>query len=213
MADTDWHMTKRRRATKQQKANEPTSGRLVDCPASPLLGLRYPLLAAAIAALLFAVYFYPYAEGAAMEAAVRRYLAAYAKMVGMIVSAFDRQTFVEGALIRGPSFSMRIVRTCDAMEVNILLVAAIAAFPMPIVRRLLAVLASVLAIILVNTGRLCVLYWLGAHAPTWFDPTHQTLAPLFMVACALAIFVIATQSAQRGSLKQSPRAESESACK
>jgi hypothetical protein len=37
-----------------------------------------------------------------------------------------------------------------------------------------------------------MLYWLGAHAPTWFDRARQTLAPLFMVACALAIFIVAT---------------------
>lgn len=169
-----------------------------DRASSPLFAWRYLSVAAAIAGILFTAYFYPYPEGGAVATTVRSYLAAYARMVGAIVALFDPRIAVAGATIQGPLFSMQIVRTCDAMEVNILLVAALAAFPMPIWRRVVSVPLSVVLLVLANILRLCVLYWLGAHEPAWFDRAHQTLAPLGMVAGALAIFLIATRG-QHGS--------------
>lgn len=160
---------------------------------SPVFGLRYSVAALAVALLLLGVYFYPYTEGGTLMVGIHSYLAAYARAVGALVSLFDPQIVVGGTTIRGPHFSMQIVKSCDAMEVNILLLAALAAFPMPLVRRLLIMPASLALIASVNLGRLCVLYWMGVHAPTWFDRIHQTLAPLLMVAAAVAIFLLATR--------------------
>lgn len=174
-----------------------------DQPPSPLLGFRYPVLAAAIAALLFGIYSYPYADNGTMAAATQRYLSGYAQMVGAVLSLLDPQVVVSANRIVGRSFCMSIVKTCDAMEVNILLASALAALPSPFLRRFVTVGASLVALVAINILRLSVLYWLGRHAPAWFDRVHQTLAPLFMVACALAIFVIATARKDRGSTERS----------
>jgi exosortase/archaeosortase family protein len=171
----------------------PSGGRLT----SARIGLRYPLSVAAIACPLFAVYFYPYADTALATASLQSYLSGYARLVGGVLSAYDSRVTVSGDLIAGPTFSMRIVKTCDAMEVNILLAAALAGFPMPLRRRLVAVAASVLLLTLANVLRLCMLFWLGQHAPTWFDRVHEILAPLFMVGCALLLFLIATSQGAR----------------
>jgi exosortase/archaeosortase family protein len=178
-------------ARKRSRRRKSQGGLHASRLASPLLGFGYPLIVAAIAAPLFAVYFYPYAENGVMAAGVHSYLAGYAKLIGTLISAFDSHVVVNGELIAGPMFSMRIIRTCDAMEVNILLVAALAGFPMRLRRRLAAVLVSVFLLVLVNVIRIGALYWLGAHAPTWFDRAHQTFAPLCMVVCATAIFLVA----------------------
>jgi exosortase/archaeosortase family protein len=147
----------------------------------------------AIAAPLFLLYSYPYAEDGFMTAGIQRYLSGYARMVGAVISLLGPQIAVSGNLIHGRMFSMRIVQTCDAMEVNILLAAAIAGFPMPLGRRVATVLLSVVSLLSINVFRLCVLYWLGARAPSWFSRTHETLAPLFLVASALVIFLLATR--------------------
>jgi len=176
---------------------------------SPLLGLRFPLVAALIAVPLLALYFYPYDEGGAIAARIQSYLAAYARAAGAVVGLFDSQVVVTGTTIRGSLFSMQIVKTCDAMEVNILLLAALAAFPMPWGRRIASVLLAIPALALANVCRLCVLYWLGAHLRDSFDRVHQTVAPIFMVASAVAIFLLATRRRQHGSIE--PRVSSETA--
>ena len=164
-----------------------------------LMRFQYPLLAAAIALPFSAVYSYPYASNSAMAAGIGAYLSGYARIVGLAVSVIDAHVVVSGNRIVGPMFSMRIEQTCDAMEVTILLVAALAAFPMPLWRRAVAVPACVMFLLLINIVRLCVLYWLGAHAPTWFNRTHETLAPLFLVLCAVGFLLIVTSWAKRGS--------------
>ena len=157
---------------------------------------QYPLVAAAIAIPLFALYSYPYARNSAMAAGLEAYLSWYARIVGSVISAIDSHVVVSGNRIAGPMFSMSIVQTCDAMEVTILLVAALAAFPMPLWRRAVAVPGSVLFLMLINIARLCVLYWLGGHSPGWFSRTHETLAPLLLVASAAAFFLGVTVGAQ-----------------
>ncbi len=152
---------------------------------------RYPLIVAAIAAPLLAIYFYPYAEDGVMAAGIHSYLAVYAKMVGAAVSVFEPHVLVTGDLVAGPSNSIRIVKTCDAMEVNILLTAALLGFPMSLRRRLVAVVLSVVLLVLVNVLRICFLYWLGGHAPTLFHRVHQTFAPLCLIVCATVIFLVA----------------------
>lgn len=184
-----------RKKSKTSKTSGPHKARVASRaggPLSPLFGLRYPLMVAAIAAPMFAIYCYPYSDSGAMAAAIRAYLSGYAKMVGIAISAFDPHAVASGNRINGQTFSMSIVKTCDAMEVNILLAAALAGFPIPFLRRLVTVFASVLSLVLLNVIRLCVLYWLGSHAPAWFERAHEILAPLFMVVCALAIFLAAT---------------------
>jgi exosortase/archaeosortase family protein len=59
------------------------------------------------------------------------------------------------------------------------------------------VLLAIPALALANLCRLCVLYWLGAHIRNSFDRVHQTVAPIFMVASALVIFLLATRRRQR----------------
>ena len=192
-------MAARKRSRRQKSQVEIPTGR----PSSALFGYRYPLIVAAIAAPLFALYFYPYAENGPIAAGIQSYLAGYARMAGVVIRLFDARVGVSDGLIAGSTFSMRIVKTCDAMEVNILLAAALAGFPMRIRRRLVAIVLAVLSLILANVLRLCLLFWLGAHAPSWFNRTHETLAPLLMVICALVIFLIAIprteQESQAGS--------------
>jgi exosortase/archaeosortase family protein len=174
--------------------------------------LRYPLVAALIAVPLLGLYFYPYAEGGTVATRIQAYLAAYARAAGAIVRLLDQQVVVSGTTIRGSIFSMQIVKTCDAMEVNILLLAALAAFPMPLVRRLLSVLAAIPALALANVARLCLLYWLGVHSPSSFDRVHQTLAPVFMVASALVIFLLATRRGREASTRPTIRSETTPSC-
>lgn len=159
-------------------------------------GLRYALTGGTLAALLFVAYFYPHPEGSTIERMLRAYLAGYAEMVGAILAALEPSVRVQGATIVGPRFSMTIVRTCDAMEVNILLLAAVATFPMPLVRRFFAASASLLVLIVVNVLRLCSLYWLGSYAPACFERAHQVFAPLLLVGSAIVIFVLATVGRQ-----------------
>lgn len=81
--------------------------------------LSFALLFLSIAGALAAVYAFPYAPQGVAERVFANYLALYARAAGGLLS------FVEpGIVVRGPDilgrFPMRIVKNCDAIEINIL---------------------------------------------------------------------------------------------
>jgi exosortase/archaeosortase family protein len=86
-------------------------------------------------------------------------------------------------------FSLEIVKNCDAMEVNILFVSAVLAFPEKAWKRLVGIVCGLPILVLLNVLRICALYFIGVHAFALFETFHLELFPLVLVAAAGAIFV------------------------
>jgi exosortase/archaeosortase family protein len=152
-----------------------------------------------VAAALFALYAFPYAETGISERWFHAYLRGYARLAGAVIWLFDRQVTVADSVISG-RYALTVVKTCDAMEANLLLIAAIIAWPLPASRPLrqiwwrkpAAILVGVAALVAVNVARICSLYFIGVHAPSAFELVHVELWPLLLIAIALAEFVLCT---------------------
>ena len=149
--------------------------------------LRFALRFAAVAAALFSIYAYPYPEHGRAERWFGSYLHAYARLGGAVISVFDRTATVTGNVIAG-RFSLSIVKTCDAMEANLLFIAAVVAFPGRWTRRLVAAAAGVAALVVLNVTRICSLYFVGVHAPSAFELLHIEIWPLLLVVAAAIDF-------------------------
>jgi exosortase H (IPTLxxWG-CTERM-specific) len=150
--------------------------------------LRFALVFAAVAAVLLSIYAFPYSERGAVTRAFDAYLSGYAHMAGALLSLFDRHVSVTGTMING-RYALRIVKTCDAMEVNLLFVAAIVAFPAPWKRKLIALASGIGILAAVNLTRICSLYFVGLYAPSAFEAIHLEVWPLILVAVAVTMFV------------------------
>jgi exosortase/archaeosortase family protein len=110
-------------------------------------------------------------------------------MAGRLLAIVDSSVHVSQDVIGG-RYALRMVKTCDAMEANLLFVAAVVAFPAPWPRKVAAAIAGVGALIAVNVVRICSLYFVGVHLPTAFEIVHLELWPLAMVAIAAGLFLI-----------------------
>jgi exosortase/archaeosortase family protein len=151
---------------------------------------RFALRFAGVAGLGFALYAFPYAENGISESWFKAYLGAYARAVGWVLGVFEPNIVVSGKLIFG-RMTLEIVKTCDAMEVNILFCAAVAAVPAPLLRKL-GVLAGGLAILVgLNVLRICSLYYIGVHFPSAFETAHLDVWPLALVLLTVALFLLA----------------------
>jgi exosortase H (IPTLxxWG-CTERM-specific) len=149
---------------------------------------RFVLSFAAISAVLFGVYFFPYAENGGSEAWFTAYLARYARLVGHALNLLEPQVSVSGNIVSG-RFSMSIVKSCDGMEANILFCAAMLAFPGPWLRKGLAVALGLTALVGFNVLRLCSLYYVGVYFPSAFEFAHFDLWPLLVIGFALIDFL------------------------
>lgn len=172
-------------------------------------GLRFALTFGAIAAALFAVYCFPYQENGISERFFTSYLDAYARAAGSVLSVLEPRIVVSGNNIIG-RFSMSIIKSCDAMEANILFSAAVLAFPAPPWRKPIAVIAGLAALIAANLLRLCSLYYVGVYFPSSFEFMHVEVWPLLMMAAALLDFVASVRWMQ-GPVCGPPTSPSETA--
>ncbi|HZU81334.1 MAG TPA: archaeosortase/exosortase family protein [Polyangiaceae bacterium] len=151
--------------------------------------LRFALAFGLVAATLFFVYSYPYADGSRAKQLSDAYLCAYARMAGWALSLFEHHVVVTGQNIVG-RYSLRIVRGCDAVDAQILLLSAVVASHVHTWRwRVVGALAGTALIAIANVARICSLYYVGLFFPGSFDFCHHELWPLLLVALAAGAFV------------------------
>jgi exosortase/archaeosortase family protein len=195
------------KAAKAAKTATPT-GETPGKPGSaqtPLLGIalagrparRFVLMFVVIAGLLLPAYYFPYSHGSSIERVFEAYLHGYAVVAGGLLRLFDRGVFVVGQDITG-AFSLRLVKTCDAMDVTLLFVSAVVAWPGDRRRRLLAALAGAVLLFFVNTLRICALYLVGLHFPSSFELVHLEIAPIVLLAVAVGAFFLFSRWMARG---------------
>ena len=150
---------------------------------------RFVVVFGATAAILLAVYYFPYPTGSAIRRLLDAYLRAYAWMAAAVLRLFESGLVVSGQDIIG-RYSIRIVKTCDGMDVNILLASAILAWPCAWRRRLIAVVEGLALLVVANTARICTLYYVGVYAPSSFEFVHLELWPAAILVIAVAFFLI-----------------------
>lgn len=169
--------------------------------------LRFALAFGAISAVLLGVYAFPYQELGLSEAWFNGYLSGYARLVGSVLGCVDAGVHVDGTLITG-RYSLRIVKTCDAMEANALFSAAVLALGGPWLKKLGALVLGLGALVAANVLRIATLYYAGALAPGTFRVLHEEVWPLVLVAFAGGAFLVAASWIRRGVALAPERARS-----
>jgi len=152
-------------------------------------GLRFVLTFGLIASALFAFYCFPYELFGAKGDWLEGYLAWYARMAGFVLHLVDSSVLVTGRTIQG-RFSLEIIRSCDAIEVNILFASAVLAFPARAKKKVFALAIGLTALVVVNLLRIVSLYYVGLYRMAWFETVHLELWPLGMVGAAAISFVL-----------------------
>jgi exosortase H (IPTLxxWG-CTERM-specific) len=150
--------------------------------------LRFILTFAALAGALSIVYCFPYQAGTTVDMLLHRYLQVYARLAGALLVPLDRSVQVSGQMLQG-RFAIRIARDCDAMEAQILFLAAVMAHDTTWRHKLVGLLAGASAIMLVNVLRVWTMYFAGVYWPSAFEFVHRDLWPMLIVAFAIVAFL------------------------
>jgi len=158
---------------------------------------RFAVLFTAIAGGLLGFYYFPRGNDSAVEHFTGEYLRAYTRMLSLVLAPFDPAVQSHGNLVMG-RFSMQIVKSCDAMEANILFAAALLAVAAPWLRKAAALVVGLAALVAFNLVRLVVLYWTGIYAAPAFDFFHYDVWPLVMIAFATVDFLFCARWVRQG---------------
>jgi exosortase H (IPTLxxWG-CTERM-specific) len=161
----------------------------------------------AIAAALFSLYYFPYGTRDGFSArCFSAWLRVYTDVTAAALSMFDHDVSASGNSVMGRSFSMQIVKSCDAMEANILFVSAMLAFPAPWRRKTAALGFGLVALVAMNVLRLCSLFWIGSTFRAGFDFVHYDAWPLLLVVFAAADFLVCARWARAATRFRAPAA-------
>jgi exosortase/archaeosortase family protein len=161
---------------------------------------RFAVQFVVLAGVLLAVYYFPYSNDSRTKSFFDSYLHAYAALAGGVLHWFEPTLVVRGQEIIG-RYSLRIIKTCDAMDTQILLASAILSWPASPRFRAIAALCGVVAMAMLNVFRICSLYYVGLFFPTMFDFAHLELWPAVIVLSSVAGFVAFTSWARRHELR------------
>jgi exosortase/archaeosortase family protein len=139
--------------------------------------------------LLSSLFYFPHAEDGAVGRAIRALLQLQARLAGALIGYFDRSVHVHATVIDG-AFSLQIVKTCSALDVQLLYLAAVLSYPAPWRRRLLGSLLGWAGLFALNLLRIAGLYWVGVVHPAAFESVHEELLPLLLIVAACAAFAL-----------------------
>lgn len=144
---------------------------------------------AVIAATLLGVYAFPYAQYGMSESWFDKYLSGYARLVGWVLGIFEADLSVQGATVIGRT-TLRIAKSCDAMEAKLLLASAVLAFPGRPSRKAVALLIGLVSLTAINVMRIVTLYFILVKRQQSFELFHLEVLPLFMILAAVGLFIL-----------------------
>ena len=120
---------------------------------------------------------------------VNRFTVALVSVCGAVIHLFGGRATVVGVLLQSPfGFAVKVENGCNAVNVTILLWAAILTYPAPWLRKLQGLAAGTLALHTVNLLRIISLYYLGQYSRAWFNFAHFYLWESLIVLDTLVIF-------------------------
>jgi len=120
---------------------------------------------------------------------VSRFTGSLVSVSAALIHLFGGKATVIGAILQSPlGFAVKVENGCNAVNVTILLWAAILTYPAPRLRKFQGLAAGTLALHAVNMLRIISLYYLGQYSQAWFDFAHLYVWEGLIVLDTLVIF-------------------------
>ena len=117
----------------------------------------------------------------------------------LVVRLLGGHAAAQSDILRNPAtgFSIRVLDTCNASNVTVLLWAAILAFPAPWRDKAKGLVAGTAAIHALNLLRIVSLFYLGQVSQKWFEIAHLYVWESLIVLFTLVVFWVWVQHTYR----------------
>jgi len=109
------------------------------------------------------------------------------KLINLIIP--DEKTLVSGNVIHSGRLRMTIEKGCEGTEGIILIVAAIFAFPMRFLKKMVGLLLGTLIIYIANLIRIIALFASLKYKPALFDVMHIYIGQTFIIFIGSVFFI------------------------
>jgi len=116
-----------------------------------------------------------------------RYLSLQAVLVNGLLHLIGQPTQLEGTTVFSPAFRMTISPTCSALGIILFFSATVLAFPAPARRKIVGLMAGLMAIYVLNMVRIVTIYLTGVRWPAQMQRVHEELWPSLLIMGTLLI--------------------------
>jgi exosortase/archaeosortase family protein len=121
---------------------------------------------------------------------VSRLPVADARLASGILRALGETNAVSDATLHSTRCAITVEPGCSGIGLSFFLVSAILAFPVSWKSRAFGIIAGVSLLLLLNVVRVASLYWIGVHAPPFFDAAHHEIWPAFLNLAAVCVMTL-----------------------
>ena len=159
--------------------------------------LRFFIICSVLMVCFCAAYYAPPWESESLESFFKAYRGFYAAVSAEVLGLLGTQATARDQLIISSEMSLKIVRSCEAMEATALLICAVVAAPVSIRRKLAGIVAGVLVLAVVNVVRIVSLFFIGVHFPSAFEMMHMEVWQAVFVVLSISLWVVWARWAAR----------------
>ena len=134
-----------------------------------------------------------------MRPAFDRGTAMLVTISALLVRIFGGHAAAQSDILQNPAsgFSIRVLDTCNASNVTVLLWAAILAFPAPWIAKGKGLATGTVALHALNLLRIISLFYLGQVSQKWFEIAHLYVWESLIVLFTLVVFWLWVQHTYR----------------
>jgi exosortase H (IPTLxxWG-CTERM-specific) len=148
--------------------------------------LRFILIFATLIIVFYATTFTPTFNNSFFPA----YLKFQAKISSSALNMLGENTHVTGTYISSAKFAVNMVWGCDALEPSALFIAAVLAFPAPVLLKIAGILIGTFCLLFLNLVRIVSLFLIGVYYPDVFDVLHLDIWQILFILLTLVFFLI-----------------------
>jgi exosortase/archaeosortase family protein len=118
------------------------------------------------------------------------YLVINADLSGDILNALGQKVIVDGPHISSSRFNVTIARGCDGLPPMALFLAALGAFPAPVLLKLPALLLCLPILAAFNLVRIVSLFLVGVYYPDYFHVMHVDVWQALYILFGVVLFCL-----------------------
>jgi exosortase H (IPTLxxWG-CTERM-specific) len=166
--------------------------------------LRFFVVFVVLQVLLFGLELTPWAQ----SHIVVPWTNTLASISAWLVTVFDPNVLAVGKIMRSTTngFAVSIEAGCNGIEATIVLLAAILAFPAAWQRKLVGLVAGVLAVQGLNVVRVISLFYLGQWDRQWFEWAHLYVWQALIMLDVLIVWLVWVRTLPRADRDGPPQA-------
>jgi exosortase H (IPTLxxWG-CTERM-specific) len=130
-------------------------------------------------------------------AVVAPFTSLVARASSLLMNIFGAGSYVNGNMLSTTHYSINVVDGCNGIYATAILISGVIAYPSRLTQKAWGIALGILAVFVVNLGRVISLFYLGWHYPDVFEEIHVYVWQPLIIIWAILVWHFWSQRLDR----------------